>query len=70
MISPEIFEPLTCSFAATMGPVSWTYPAEIFPMKVRGKAVSITTVRRIRFSASIVLTAYYHSLIDIYIHRL
>ncbi|KAF9487150.1 MFS general substrate transporter [Pleurotus eryngii] len=33
-----------CSFAATMGPVSWTYPAEIFPMKVRGKAVSITTV--------------------------
>ncbi|KAF4563676.1 hypothetical protein EYR36_002914 [Pleurotus pulmonarius] len=33
-----------CSFAATMGPVSWTYPAEIFPMEVRGKAVSITTV--------------------------
>lgn len=26
-----------------MGPVSWTYPAEIFPMKVRGKAVSIAT---------------------------
>ncbi|KAL0958689.1 hypothetical protein HGRIS_014020 [Hohenbuehelia grisea] len=32
-----------CSFAITMGPVSWTYPAEIFPMKVRGKAVSIAT---------------------------
>ncbi|KAF4566476.1 hypothetical protein EYR36_011903 [Pleurotus pulmonarius] len=32
-----------CSFAITMGPVSWTYPAEIFPMKVRGKAVSIST---------------------------
>ncbi|KAJ8520790.1 hypothetical protein ONZ45_g2436 [Pleurotus djamor] len=32
-----------CSFAITMGPVSWTYPAEIFPMKVRAKAVAIST---------------------------
>jgi MFS family permease len=32
-----------CSFAVTMGPVSWTYPAEIFPTKVRGKAVSLAT---------------------------
>jgi sugar porter (SP) family MFS transporter len=32
-----------CSFAVTMGPVSWTYPAEIFPMRVRGKAVSLST---------------------------
>jgi MFS family permease len=32
-----------CSFAITMGPVSWTYPAEIFPLKVRGKAVSLST---------------------------
>ncbi|OBZ75357.1 High-affinity glucose transporter [Grifola frondosa] len=32
-----------CSFAITMGPVSWTYPAEIFPMRVRSKAVSIST---------------------------
>ncbi|KAH7905571.1 general substrate transporter [Hygrophoropsis aurantiaca] len=31
------------SFAITMGPVSWTYPAEIFPMRVRGKAVSLAT---------------------------
>lgn len=31
------------SFAITMGPVSWTYPAEIFPNKVRGKAVSLST---------------------------
>jgi hypothetical protein len=22
-----------CSFAITIGPTSWTYPAEIFPMK-------------------------------------
>jgi len=32
-----------CSFAITMGPVSWTYPAEIFPMKVRAKAISLST---------------------------
>ncbi|EIW77215.1 general substrate transporter [Coniophora puteana RWD-64-598 SS2] len=32
-----------CSFAITLGPVSWTYPAEIFPMRVRGKAVAVST---------------------------
>jgi sugar porter (SP) family MFS transporter len=32
-----------CSYAITMGPVSWTYPAEIFPMRVRSKAVSLST---------------------------
>ena len=32
-----------CSFAITMGPVSWTYPSEIFPMKVRAKAVALST---------------------------
>jgi hypothetical protein len=32
-----------CSFAITMGPVSWTYPAEIFPMRVRAKAVAFST---------------------------
>ncbi|VDB92528.1 unnamed protein product [Peniophora sp. CBMAI 1063] len=32
-----------CSFAIALGPVSWTYPAEIFPMKVRAKAVSVST---------------------------
>jgi hypothetical protein len=32
-----------CSFAITMGPVSWTYPSEIFPMRVRAKAVSLAT---------------------------
>jgi len=32
-----------CSFACTMGPVSWTYPAELFPLKVRAKAVSLAT---------------------------
>ncbi|KAF8136968.1 general substrate transporter [Boletus edulis] len=32
-----------CSFAITIGPVSWTFPAEIFPMRVRAKAVSLAT---------------------------
>ncbi|KAH8899847.1 general substrate transporter [Thozetella sp. PMI_491] len=31
------------TFATTMGPTSWTYPAEIFPSKVRAKAVSLST---------------------------
>lgn len=31
------------TFATTWGPVSWTYPSEIFPAKVRAKAVSIAT---------------------------
>jgi MFS family permease len=31
------------SFALTMGPVSWTYPAEIFPMRVRAKAIALST---------------------------
>ncbi|KAG9118997.1 hypothetical protein FRC07_006207 [Ceratobasidium sp. 392] len=32
-----------CSFAITMGPVSWTYPAEIFPLRVRAKGQSLST---------------------------
>ncbi|BGP27342.1 high affinity glucose transporter [Rhodotorula toruloides] len=32
-----------CSFSATLGPVSWTYASEIFPTRVRGKAVSFAT---------------------------
>ncbi|KAM6494859.1 General substrate transporter [Amanita muscaria] len=32
-----------CSFAASMGPVSWTYPAELYSLKIRGKAVSLAT---------------------------
>lgn len=31
------------TFAMSWGPVSWTYPAEIFPSKIRAKAVSLTT---------------------------
>lgn len=39
-----------CSFAITMGPVSWTYPAEIFPMRVRAKAVSVSTAANWAFN--------------------
>ncbi|KAI4214407.1 MAG: hypothetical protein LQ351_003160 [Letrouitia transgressa] len=32
-----------CTFAVTWGPTSWTYPSEIFPAKIRVKAVSLAT---------------------------
>jgi len=32
-----------CSFATTWGPTSWTYPSEIYPTKIRAKAVSLST---------------------------
>jgi MFS family permease len=31
------------TFATTWGPASWTYPSEIFPLKIRAKAVSLAT---------------------------
>lgn len=31
------------SFAVTWGPVSWIYPPELFPLRVRGKAVALAT---------------------------
>ena len=31
------------SFAATWGPVSWIYPPELYPLRVRGKAVALST---------------------------
>jgi hypothetical protein len=31
------------SFACTWGPVSWAYPPELFPLRVRGKAVALCT---------------------------
>lgn len=30
-------------FAPTWGPVSWTYPPELFPLRLRGKAVALAT---------------------------
>lgn len=31
------------SYSPTWGPVSWTYPAELYPLRVRGKAVALAT---------------------------
>lgn len=31
------------SYAITWGPASWIYPPELFPLRIRGKAVSIAT---------------------------
>ncbi|KAI1332755.1 high-affinity glucose transporter [Xylariaceae sp. FL0255] len=31
------------SFASTWGPASWTYPPELYPLRVRGKAVALAT---------------------------
>jgi len=31
------------SYAPTWGPVSWIYPPELYPLRVRGKAVALTT---------------------------
>ncbi|TFK71957.1 general substrate transporter [Pluteus cervinus] len=42
-----------CSFAITMGPVSWTYPAELYSLKVRGKAVSLATATNWLFNFSL-----------------
>lgn len=31
------------SYAPTWGPVSWTYPPELYPLRLRGKAVALCT---------------------------
>lgn len=31
------------SFAISVGPVSWVYPPELFPLRVRGRGVSLCT---------------------------
>jgi len=31
------------SYAPTWGPVSWTYPPELYPLRTRGKAVALAT---------------------------
>ncbi|EAU86601.1 glucose transporter [Coprinopsis cinerea okayama7 len=42
-----------CSFAVTMGPVSWTYPAEIYSLKIRGKAVALATASNWTFNTAL-----------------
>ncbi|CAK4082998.1 unnamed protein product [Aphanomyces euteiches] len=39
------------SFAISWGPIPWVYPAEIFPLKVRAKAVTLSTFANWAFGA-------------------
>ncbi|KAF9991043.1 hypothetical protein BGZ75_005997 [Mortierella antarctica] len=39
-----------CSFVMSWGPVSWTYPAEIYPLRIRSKAVSLSTASNWAFN--------------------
>lgn len=43
------------TFAITWGPTSWTYPSEIFPSKVRAKAVSLATASNWAFNCALAL---------------
>ncbi|KAJ1959633.1 hypothetical protein GGI12_004241 [Dipsacomyces acuminosporus] len=45
------------SFAASWGPIGWIYPSEIFPMRIRSKANSITTASNWLFNFVIGLVA-------------
>lgn len=38
------------SYAPTWGPVSWIYPPELFPLRLRGKAVALTTASNWAFN--------------------
>ncbi|KAK5807607.1 hypothetical protein VI817_001865 [Penicillium citrinum] len=38
------------SFAPSWGPVSWVYPPELFPLRLRGKAVALATASNLMFN--------------------
>lgn len=48
---------VVATFATTWGPASWVYPAEIFPSKVRAKAVSLSTASNWFWNAGVALAA-------------
>jgi len=41
------------SFAPTWGPVSWTYPPELFPLRLRGKGVALATSSNWAFNTAL-----------------
>lgn len=49
------------SYAPTWGPVSWIYPPELFPLRVRGKAVALTTSSNWIFNFALVRSPNYSS---------
>lgn len=41
---------VVASFAPSWGPVSWVYPPELFPLRLRGKAVALSTASNWMFN--------------------
>lgn len=41
------------SFAPTWGPVSWVYPPELYPLRLRGKAVALSTSANWAFNTAL-----------------
>ncbi|KAH6889751.1 hypothetical protein B0T10DRAFT_561336 [Thelonectria olida] len=41
------------SYAPTWGPVSWTYPPELFPLRLRGKGVAMATSANWAFNTAL-----------------
>ena len=41
------------SYAITWGPVSWVYPPEVYPLRVRGKAVALATSANWAFNTAL-----------------
>lgn len=41
------------SYAMTWGPVSWVYPPEVYPLRVRGKAVALATSSNWAFNTAL-----------------
>ena len=50
------------SFAFSLGPVVWTVINEIFPSRVRGRAVSIATAAN--WGAAFLVTQFFLSIVD------
>ena len=41
------------SYEPTLGPVSWVYPPELYPLRVRGKAVALATSANWAFNTAL-----------------
>lgn len=41
------------SYAITWGPISWVYPPEVYPLRVRGKAVALATSANWAFNTAL-----------------
>jgi len=50
------------SFAFSLGPITWTMIAEIYPNRVRGKAVSLATA--VNWGAAFLVTQFFLSIVD------